>query len=238
MDLKTIMKDVHNIDITEQEQRILMRDLQEIMIVNQTHNLTSIPSVELGVIRHLEDSLLGLSALRGAPEGLYADLGTGGGFPGIPLAIMTGRETLLVDSVKKKVAALEEVVETLGLSDIVSGYAGRIEDLALEQGKEFSVLTARALSSLPSLLELASPLLKMNGQLICYKARPDAEEVATALGLEKKLGMKLVSRETFILSDGSDRVIMVFEKIAKPKVHLPRRIGLAQKNPFKISTIG
>ena len=236
MDLKTLMKEVHDIDITNQQQDMLMRDLQEIMVVNQTHNLTSIPSIELGVVRHLEDSLLGLHAFKAAPQGLYADLGTGGGFPGIPLAIMTGRNTLLVDSVKKKVVALEGVVETLGLSDIVSGYAGRIEDLALERGKQFSVLTARALSSLPSLLELASPLLMMNGQLICYKARPDDEEIQTAIALEKKLGMKLVSRETFTLSDGSDRVIMVFEKIAKPKVHLPRRIGLAQKSPFKIST--
>ena len=236
MDLQTLMKEVHGIEVTDEQQEVLMRDLQEIMIVNETHNLTSIPSVELGVVRHLEDSLLGLSAFLRAPEGAYADLGTGGGFPGIPLAIMTGRETLLVDSVKKKITALEGVVETLGLSSIVSGYAGRIEDLALEQGKQFGVLTARALSSLPSLLELASPLLKMNGQLICYKARPDEEEINTALGLEKKLGMKLVSRETFTLSDESERVIMVFEKFAKPKVVLPRRVGMAQRNPFKVPT--
>ncbi|MEN2518127.1 RsmG family class I SAM-dependent methyltransferase, partial [Acinetobacter baumannii] len=69
---------------------------------------------------------------------LYADLGTGGGFPGMPMCIMTGRQTLLVDSVQKKVRALEGVAAQLGLGDKVDVYAGRIEDLGRERAGEFS----------------------------------------------------------------------------------------------------
>ena len=106
--------------------------------------------------------------------------------------VLTGRETLLVDSVKKKVRALEPVAEELGVGDRLSTYGGRIEDLALERPKGFSVLTARALSSLGSLLELASPLLRKSGRLVCYKAQPTEEELEIAFGIMKPLGFELV----------------------------------------------
>ena len=232
MELKEIMAQYHNIELSDKQCELIMADLSLIIEHNKIHNLTRIESPEAGLVRHLEDSLIGLPFIMKAPEGRYADIGTGGGFPGIPLAIMTGRETLLVDSVQKKMRCLDEVCVDLGIADYVSTYAGRIEQLAVDQGKSFAVITARALSNMSSLLELASPLLKMGGQLICYKARPEQEEIDNALALEKKLGMKLVSRETTVLSDGSERCFFVFEKIAKPKVTLPRRVGLAQKNPF------
>lgn len=222
----------HGIAIGDAQAALLMDDLHAIIEVNKSLNLTRIVSEEAGIIRHLEDSLLGLHAIQNAPDGLYGDLGTGGGFPGIPLAIMTGRTTVLVDSVQKKINAILDVVEGLGLSSQVSGYAGRIEDLAVEKPQAFAVLTARALSSLPSLLELSAPLLIKGGQLVCYKAKPEDEEVETAIRLESKLGMKMVSRETFKLSDGSARCIFVFEKVAKPKIKLPRRVGMAQRNPL------
>ena len=111
--------------------------------------------------------------------------------------------------------------------------ASRIEDLANEMPKRFSVLTARALSSLSSLLELACPLLRMNGQLICLKSHVSDEELNSAQSLEKKLGMKLIKRRDFYLSDGETyREILVFEKVAKPKIKLPRRVGMAQKKPL------
>ena len=231
LELKEIMH-AHGLDLDDDQCALLLADLTKIIEVNRVINLTRIDSIENGIVRHLEDSLLGLSAVNAAPAGLYGDLGTGGGFPGVPIAIMTGRETLLVDSVKKKVNALLSVVETLGLDDHVSGYAGRIEDLAVERKGQFSVLTARALSSLPSLLELSAPLLRNGGQLICYKAKPEKQETDAAISLEKKLGMRYVSRETYQLSDESTRCILVFEKYAKPKISLPRRLGMAQKHPL------
>ena len=112
-------------------------------------------------------------------------------------------------------------------------YAGRIEDLAKERKGQFSVLTARALSSLPSLMELASPLLKKGGRLICYKAQPTDEEVENALGIQELVGLRLECDQTFRLSDGSTRRIFVFEKTGAPRIKLPRRIVLAQKDPLR-----
>ena len=115
----------HGIEIDEEQERLLMADLHAVMRINETMNLTRILSEEGGVVLHLEDSLTGLPFVEQAPAGAYADLGTGGGFPGIPLCIMTGRNTLLVDSVQKKVRALKGVAEELGLAENVDIYAGR-----------------------------------------------------------------------------------------------------------------
>ena len=219
---------------TIEQQTLLDIHLKLVLEENQRSNLTRIVDWEQGQLLHIEDSLLGLPELLAAPEGRYGDLGTGGGFPGLPLAIMSGRETVLVDSVAKKTHALGRIIDELGLSNRVSTYTGRSEELAQEQPASFAVLTARALSSLPSLLELAVPLLQEGGQLICYKAHVEDEELEQAVALQEKLGMKLVSKRTELLSDGqTPRTILVFEKVSEPTVKLPRRPGMAQKRPYK-----
>lgn len=219
--------------MNEKQDQLIQRHLQLIIEANKITNLTRIDSVEDGMLLHVEDSLTGLPEIQAAPEGLYGDLGTGGGFPGVPLAIATGRETILVDSVGKKTKVLDGVIQELGLAGRVSTYHGRIEDLSVDYRFRFSVLTARALSQLSILMELASPCLKMGGQLICYKANVSEEELAHAVELEKKLGLKLVSDRSFLLSDDQTaRRILVFEKFAKPKLSLPRKVGFAQKKPL------
>lgn len=207
--------------------------LEAILEVNKTLNLTRIEDSEEARLLHVEDSLSGLEELKAAPDGLYGDLGSGGGFPGVPLAIASGRQTILVDSVKKKMAAVASVVDELGLASQIDTYDGRIEDLAVERAGQFSALTARALSRLSVLMELASPLLKNGGHLICYKAQLSDEELEHALSLQKYLGMKLVSDRAFLLSDNETaRRIVVFEKYKEPGLKLPRRVGLAQKKPL------
>lgn len=207
--------------------------LEAILEVNKTLNLTRIEDSEEACLLHVEDSLSGLEELKVAPDGLYGDLGSGGGFPGVPLGIASGRQTILVDSVKKKMAAVASVVEELGLASQIDTYDGRIEDLAVERAGQFSALTARALSRLSVLMELASPLLKNGGHLICYKAQLSDEELEHALSLQKYLGMKLVSDRAFLLSDNEmARRIVVFEKYKEPGLKLPRRVGLAQKKPL------
>lgn len=208
--------------------------LDRILEINETTNLTRISSPSEAEVLHIEDSLVGLPEVEGCPEGLYGDLGSGGGFPGVPLALATGRQTVLVDSVKKKMALVSSVVEELGLGDQIDTYDGRIEDLAKEKPGVFSVLTARALSRLVSLLELASPLLRKGGRLVCYKAQLSPEELDEALSIQDLVGMRLVSQRSTKLSDDNTlRTIVVFEKIGKPRLKLPRRVGLAQKNPLR-----
>lgn len=208
--------------------------LDEVLKINQIMNLTRITDMNEASILHIEDSLSVLQEMNEAPEGLYGDMGSGGGFPGVPLAIQTKRKTVLIDSVKKKMHAVQEILVKLGLTDQITTYSGRIEELAMEQGGHFSVLTARALSSLPSLLELASPLLKQEGELICLKAQIDETEENQAKDIEDITGMRLIQKRSFHLSDETTyRTIIVFEKFKESQITLPRRIGLAQKRPLK-----
>ncbi len=215
-------------------QELMGQYLDLILEANKTTNLTRITSRNEALVLHIEDSLVGLEEVSEAPEGLYGDLGSGGGFPGVPLALATGRETVLVDSVKKKMAIVQQAVNQLGLGRQITTCSDRIEDLALDRPGSFSVLTARALSRLVALLELSSPLLVKGGRLVCYKAQLSDEEMQEARAVEDLLGMRLVSQRETMLSDGETRrTIVVFEKVGKAKLKLPRRIGAAQKTPLK-----
>lgn len=218
---------------TVQQKTLLDKHLSLVIEENKVTNLTRIVDWESAQVLHVEDSLAGLPEVNEAMEGPYLDMGSGAGFPGIPLAIMTGRETLLADSVGKKTRALDSFAEALGISGIVSTYHGRIEDLALHRPNYFSLVTARALSSLASLLELASPLLAKGGSLVCYKTQSESDELDHAKAIAQKLGMEFVSSRGFVLSDGeTNRAIIVFRKRCNPSMRLPRRVGMAQKKPF------
>lgn len=220
--------------LNETQTALLDRYLKEILEVNKTTNLTRIESLEEAELLHIEDSLIGVPEINDAPSGRYGDLGSGGGFPGVPVAIVTDRETVLVDSVKKKMKLVSSILDTLQLSDKIKTYDGRIEELASEQSEQFAVLSARALSRLNSLLELASPLLVKGGRLVSYKAQLPEGELDEALAMAHRVGMKFISERSVVLSDGiTKRTILVFEKETDPDLSLPRRIGQAQKNPLK-----
>lgn len=207
--------------------------LHKILHANESINLTSITSLHEAKILHIEDSLVGLQELEAAPQGLYGDLGSGGGFPGVPLAISSGRKTVLVDSVRKKMTVVSSIIKELGLCDKISVYSGRIEDLARDYPEKFSVLTARALSKLSILMELASPLLMTGGVLICYKANISDDEWEHALSTEQKLGLEFSSDRYITLSDNeTQRRLVCFKKVKQPQIKLPRHVGYAQKKPL------
>lgn len=209
---------------------LLRRHLELVIEANKTTNITRISTRDEGMLLHVQDSLVGMLELEEAPEGRMVDIGSGAGYPGIPLAIESGRSTLLADSVGKKTAILASIVQTLGL-DNVDVYTGRIEDLAREKPSSFSAVTARALAQLSILMELASPLLQDGGRLICYKANVSNEEMEHALSLQNRLAMKLVS-DRIVELDENRRRIICFEKAGTPHVKLPRKTGLAQKRPL------
>ena len=218
---------------TSEQRKLLDSHLELVIKENKTTNLTRIIDWDSAQILHVEDSLVGLPEINKAQNGRYLDMGTGAGFPGIPVAIMTGRETVLADSVGKKTKALDRIILELELSSYVSTFNGHIEDVALHSPQSFSVITARALSSLSSLLELASPLLIKEGLLICYKSQEITDELAHAIDVSEKLGFKFLSQRNTTLSDGAtDRSIIVFQKYKNASVKLPRRVGMAQKKPY------
>lgn len=220
-------------DQLENRQKDLIAKHLELTIeANKMLNLTRIDTAADGMLLHVEDSLAGIQEMREAPDGLYGDLGSGAGYPGIPLAIATGRQTTLVDSRKKKMLAVEQMIDSLGLSDQIEVYAGRAELLARTRASQFAVLSARALAQMSVLMELANPLLVEGGHLICYKAQVSEDEYEHARALEKMLSMHIVSDREFTLDEEYQRRIIVFEKTGKAQVKLPRLEGMAQKQPL------
>ena len=144
-------------------------------------NLTAIRYPACVALRHVVDSLTGLPFILGANS--FLDLGSGGGFPGLPLAAAAPTvEALLVESIAKKARFLSTVVEATGLGPRVRVAADRAEALAAlpaNRGR-WPVVTARAVGSLPTLVELALPLLRPGGRLVAWKRGDTAAEVAEA----------------------------------------------------------
>lgn len=217
--------------LDEGKKQLVLRHLELVIKANETINLTRIINFDEGLHLHIEDSLAGLPEMEEAPEGLYGDLGSGAGYPGIPLAVATGRQAVLIDARKKKMDVMASIIEELGLKEQIQVYAGRAELLARSHYGEFSVLTARALSKLAVLMELVSPLLETGGMLVCYKAHIEEGEMKRAIEVQQLLGMKLHSDRSFQLGE-YDRRIVTFVKSGKPKIRLPRQEGQAQKNPL------
>ncbi len=201
---------------------------------NEKINVISRKDIENLEVNHILHSMALARFVQFVPGTTVMDLGTGGGFPGIPLAIVSGREVTLVESVGKKASLLNSFTDGLNLAGRVRVYSGRAEQLAQEKPGYFSVITARALSSLPSLMELASPLLCQDGLLVCYKSSDIDEEIEATRAIQEKLAMYLVGKREFMLSDeDTRRSIVVYRKDGEPLVKLPRREGQAQRKPYK-----
>jgi 16S rRNA (guanine527-N7)-methyltransferase len=208
----------------------IARHLEMMDEANARFNLTAISETD-SVALHVLDSAAALSELDEAPEGEFADLGSGAGFPGIPLALLSGRSVTLVESVKKKAAFLDRVVAELRLEASVQGV--RAEELAQEHPGRYAAVTARALSSLPSLVELASPLLMQDGLLICLKGEPEEAELQRGEAAARRCGMKAV-RSVMVEVPGVDarRTLVVYRRTGRLGMSLPRRNGMAQRQPL------
>lgn len=224
----------YGIDCDEPKAQLLLRHLELVIEKNKVVNLTRITSPEEALRLHVVDSLLPLACpgISLSADTRFVDLGTGAGYPGIPLAIMTGSTGLLIDSVGKKVAAVGEFVDQLGLSG-VSVLHARVEELPPAHLGVQDYVFARAVAQANVLVEYAAPLLRAHGCLVLEKGRPTQDEVDASLRAAKVCGMRLVSRETFELPDQlGHREILVYEKVSKPKIKLPRRTGQAKKEPL------
>lgn len=220
-------------DITESQYQSIEDYIDAMLEVNKSINLTRINEFREAQILHIEDSLHALKYVEDAIPGDYADIGSGCGFPGVAIGIASGRDTFLVDSSRKKMNAVKGILEKTEQLKNIKTLAYRIEELPGEYMGRFSVVTARALSSLGSILELATPLLKINGIFIAYKAKLNEEEKVPNKNELLKFGLELEDVKEYKLSDGiTNRTLVVFVKIAEPQIKLPRRNGLAQKKPI------
>ena len=220
-----------DLDDSVKDKLLLYLDL--VVEKNKVLNLTRITSFEDAVVLHLEDSLSILEVFR-QTSGRYLDIGTGAGFPGIPLGITTDRKGVLLDSVKKKAVAVQGFIDELGLDDRLSATGMRSEELAEQRRGFFGVVTARAVSSLPAVEELATPLLRKGGKLIAMRGIDSEEDIKKAKQAANLLGLTLVERREFTIGPDGEytRSICVFEKTGKSTVKLPRHPGYASKKPL------
>jgi 16S rRNA (guanine527-N7)-methyltransferase len=218
--------------VTELQATRLLDHLESVLEANRRLNLTAIVDRERAIRLHILDSLAVVSCV-GSPEGKIADIGSGAGFPGVPVAIVSNRPVDLIESVKKKAAFLEGCVDALDGLFGSKVLALRAEEAALVTQNRYQHVTARALTSLPALVELASPLLVMGGTLWAMKGAPTTEELESGAGAAGLVGMREVERREYTLPSSDERrVIVGYAKISEPSLVLPRRAGLAQKRPL------
>lgn len=200
---------------------------------NKVMNLTAITEFEDVVQKHFIDSLSLLRALQPEKIKNMVDIGTGAGFPGIPLKIAYPHiNTLLVDSVGKRVNFLLEVIETLDLQGITAIHS-RAEDLGRDAKyrEKYDLCTSRAVARLASLSEYCLPFVEKGGYFVSYKAGDCDEEVEESKKALRLLGGRLKSVEKFQLGD-MQRSLVVIEKTAITSRLYPRKAGTPTKSPL------
>ena len=201
---------------------------------NQRFNLTAITDDEGIALRHFVDSLMVLQVLPINPTRLI-DVGTGPGFPGIPLKIARADLTVTVmDSVAKKVKFCDEVIRQLGLKGI-RAEQGRAEEVAHQPAyrEQFDGVTARAVAALPTLVEYLLPFAKVGGMCIAMKGSDAEAEAAQAENAIRTLGGKLNRVVPVVLPGLPDkRSLIVIDKIAPTPVAYPRQGGMPRLAPI------
>jgi 16S rRNA (guanine527-N7)-methyltransferase len=206
---------------------------------NRRVNLTGIRTSDDVEVRHFVDSLSCLMALDDLPRGggpiRLIDVGSGGGFPGLPLRLACPSIRLtLLDSVGKKTAFLQHLVDELGLED-VEVVTGRAEDLAQspEYRERFDVATARALAPLPVLLELCLPFVRVGGRVIASRRGNLEAQQRDAAAALRELGGAARAPVAVDLGPGLEEYgLVVVDKVTESPPQYPRRAGLPAKRPL------
>jgi 16S rRNA (guanine527-N7)-methyltransferase len=226
----TMQASAIGVTLPGEQAELLALHVSMVYEANRIVNLTRI-SREDAICLHVIDSLSGLQEMNESPDGPWLDIGSGAGFPGVPLAVAGGRHVDLLESVGRKAAFLSAVVEGLRLDATVRGC--RAEDAAQATPGLYAAVAVRAVSELPALVELASPLLMRGGVLVCWKGDPSSEELERGVRVAAITGMRHV-RDVEVRLPASEalRTIVVYERVDKSAVSLPRRIGLAQSKPL------
>lgn len=207
----------------------------ELLEWNLRLNLTAINKPEKIRTKHFLDSLTCLIAMRNTPSDRVIDVGTGAGFPGIPLKIICpGIRLSLVESVGKKAAFCQHIVDSLGLKN-VTVLSDRVEAVgALPSHREqYDWAIARAVANLPILVEYLLPLVRVGGKALAMKGESGLAEAQSAENALRLLGGQLHQIVPVTLPGVEEqRYLVVIEKIAATPDQYPRRVGVPTKKPL------
>ena len=200
------------IGLTDAQLNSLNLFAEELKKWNRKINLTAITDDEGIAVKHLVDSLSLLKVVRG--PGRLLDIGSGGGFPCIPVKIVQpDLDIVSVDAVVKKVSFQKQAVRLLNLTTFTAMHV-RAETLAEQYPESFDWVVSRAFSDIPSFVAMALPVLKQEGRIVAMKGRNAAEEIAAAEGDLAKLGARVESVQEFQLPcSGDARSLVIIAKV-------------------------
>lgn len=233
------IQDLKEFDLTVSEKQIeqFIKYYELLTEWNSFMNLTAITEFDEVIKKHFVDSVSLVRAISDIKEKEYTliDVGTGAGFPGIPLKIMfPNLKVVLLDSLNKRVSFLNEVIEKLKLTGI-EAYHGRAEDFAnkKEFRECFDFCVSRAVANLATLSEYCIPFVKTEGCFISYKSEKITEEYECAKEAIKILGGNYLNQVEFYLPNSDIyRNLFVIQKINNTPGKFPRKAGLPAKEPI------
>ena len=225
----------YDLKLTKKQENQFYIYYEKLVETNKVMNLTAITGFEEVEEKHFIDSLAIVSFFDMTKIESMIDIGTGAGFPGVPLKIMFPHlKVVLADSLNKRVKFLEELVEELELCDIYAVH-GRAEELARDKSyrEQFDLCISRAVSSLPSLSELCLPLVKVGGFFVPYKTQSAEEELNSARNAITKLGGELSGKNELVFGKAKlHRCFPLIRKIGETPAQYPRKNGMPQKKPI------
>ena len=235
----TDMKEVFSIpgvEHSDRKQEQLTGYMEEILRLNESVNLTAITDRREFIQKHYADSLLCAELDEFRSAGTVIDVGTGGGFPGVPLAIaFPEKQFTLIDSLNKRIKIVNELCEKLGIANVTAIH-GRAEELARkkELRETFDLCVSRAVANMSTLAEYCLPFVKTGGSFIAYKGPDCDDEVRQAQRAIELLGGRLTGD---VRPGGEDMPfdhrLIIIQKEKNTPSKFPRKAGRPSKEPLR-----